>query len=225
MSYTLVLEWMPGDLYMSAVTARCTAPTSSYSIVWLPPNKVYQITLYCGSTSLVSFLVGAFRGKAWSYMRKIIFCMTLALMLCVILSGCNAKSNSENEEIDLTGFQQIYTEEMSPNEAYVTSKDDIVYYYINIYQDKNNTILVDTSSNTRLVEDQSYTIDYDKQIEKDDVKVTWTTFMGNPEATEDDQLVVADIAISSNGEVFSERKVNFAKGVLEIIVDVIDNNQ
>ena len=75
------------------------------------------------------------------------------------------------------------------------------------------------------MEDQSYTIDYDKQIEKDDVKVTWTTFMGNPEATEDDQLVVADIAISSNGEVFSERKVNFAKGVLEIIVDVIDNNQ
>ena len=71
MSYTLVLEWMPGDLYMSAVTARCTAPTSSYSVVWLPPNKVYQITLYCGSTSLVSFLVGAFRGKAWSYMKKI----------------------------------------------------------------------------------------------------------------------------------------------------------
>ena len=68
MSYTLVLEWMPGDLYMSAVTARCTAPTSSYSVVWLPPNKVYQITLYCGSTSLVSFPVGAFRGKAWSYM-------------------------------------------------------------------------------------------------------------------------------------------------------------
>ena len=70
MSYTLVLEWMPGDLYMSAVTARCTAPTSSYSVVWLPPNKVYQITLYCGSTSLVSFLVGAFRGKAWSYMSR-----------------------------------------------------------------------------------------------------------------------------------------------------------
>lgn len=74
MSYTLVLEWMPGDLYMSAVTARCTAPTSSYSVVWLPPNKVYQITLYCGSTSLVSFLVGAFRGKAWSYMKTLLSC-------------------------------------------------------------------------------------------------------------------------------------------------------
>ena len=87
MSYTLVLEWMPGDLYMSAVTARCTAPTSSYSVVWLPPNKVYQITLYCGSTSLVSFLVGAFRGKAWSYMSKRI----IALVLCagmLLLGGC-----------------------------------------------------------------------------------------------------------------------------------------
>lgn len=84
MSYTLVLEWMPGDLYMSAVTARCTAPTSSYSVVWLPPNKVYQITLYCGSTSLVSFLVGAFRGKAWSYMRKCLRCGTEMKENCAI---------------------------------------------------------------------------------------------------------------------------------------------
>lgn len=82
MSYTLVLEWMPGDLYMSAVTARCTAPTSSYSVVWLPPNKVYQITLYCGSTSLVSFLVGAFRGKAWSYMKKKALKAALAFFIC-----------------------------------------------------------------------------------------------------------------------------------------------
>ena len=93
MSYTLVLEWMPGDLYMSAVTARCAAPTSSYSVVWLPPNKVYQITLYCGSTSLVSFLVGAFRGKAWSYMNNernnttaggIGFCGLLAVAFIVL---------------------------------------------------------------------------------------------------------------------------------------------
>ena len=84
MSYTLVLEWMPGDLYMSAVTARCTAPTSSYSVVWLPPNKVYQITLYCGSTSLVSFLVGAFRGKAWSYMNSKTKKITTIGMLCAI---------------------------------------------------------------------------------------------------------------------------------------------
>lgn len=86
MSYTLVLEWMPGDLYMSAVTARCTAPTSSYSVVWLPPNKVYQITLYCGSTSLVSFLVGAFRGKAWSYMSDFELLSIVMMILAVIVT-------------------------------------------------------------------------------------------------------------------------------------------
>lgn len=106
MSYTLVLEWMPGDLYMSAVTARCTAPTSSYSIVWLPPNKVYQITLYCGSTSLVSFLVGAFRGKAWSYMNNFTFEETN--LLCIYNTGSR------------TGLIDALTEmrgELSPEEA------------------------------------------------------------------------------------------------------------
>ena len=115
MSYTLVLEWMPGDLYMSAVTARCTAPTSSYSVVWLPPNKVYQITLYCGSTSLVSFLVGAFRGKAWSYMRKMNLktnitkriSMCIALLLCLLIAGC---SNSDAGERGVTDFEHVEAE-------------------------------------------------------------------------------------------------------------------
>ena len=98
MSYTLVLEWMPGDLYMSAVTARCTAPTSSYSVVWLPPNKVYQITLYCGSTSLVSFLVGAFRGKAWSYMKKIPYIDYKAIPeFCTINEVCRLFEVSKRE--------------------------------------------------------------------------------------------------------------------------------
>ena len=96
MSYTLVLEWMPGDLYMSAVTARCTAPTSSYSVVWLPPNKVYQITLYCGSTSLVSFLVGAFRGKAWSYMKK----KDLAVAANISTYTVNKLNHGENVNTD-----------------------------------------------------------------------------------------------------------------------------
>lgn len=102
MSYTLVLEWMPGDLYMSAVTARCTAPTSSYSVVWLPPNKVYQITLYCGSTSLVSFLVGAFRGKAWSYMKTTYFRLTKGENEIMELLWREGRPLSRSEIIDLT---------------------------------------------------------------------------------------------------------------------------
>ena len=108
MSYTLVLEWMPGDLYMSAVTARCTAPTSSYSVVWLPPNKVYQITLYCGSTSLVSFLVGAFRGKAWSYMKiKRTILIILVVLSIVLIDTVQAKIFNN----EITGrFQQVDAE-------------------------------------------------------------------------------------------------------------------
>lgn len=102
MSYTLVLEWMPGDLYMSAVTARCTAPTSSYSVVWLPPNKVYQITLYCGSTSLVSFPVGAFRGKAWSYMKTTYFRLTKSENEIMELLWREGRPLSRSEIIDLT---------------------------------------------------------------------------------------------------------------------------
>ena len=102
MSYTLVLEWMPGDLYMSAVTARCTAPTSSYSVVWLPPNKVYQITLYCGSTSLVSFLVGAFRGKAWSYMNN--FTFEEINLMCIYNSGDGTRQELIEALTEMRGY-------------------------------------------------------------------------------------------------------------------------
>ncbi|GEM_PF-2770003 len=33
--------------------------------------------------------------------------------------------------------------------------------------------------------------------------------MGNPEATEEDQLRIANVSISENKKVFSERKINF----------------
>lgn len=116
MSYTLVLEWMPGDLYMSAVTARCTAPTSSYSVVWLPPNKVYQITLYCGSTSLVSFLVGAFRGKAWSYMSNITIYEDLANAIILqavkdyrmALKSLKANSRNRTAQADKAEIERFF---------------------------------------------------------------------------------------------------------------------
>lgn len=60
---------------------------------------------------------------------------------------------------------------------------------------------------------------YDKEIVKEDVMVRWTTLMGNPEAKENDQLTIAKVAIYNNGEVFSERKINFAKNAIEIIND------
>ena len=40
--------------------------------------------------------------------------------------------------------------------------------------------------------------------------------MGNPEASADDQLAIAQVSISKNGKVFSERKINFAKNISDM---------
>lgn len=46
--------------------------------------------------------------------------------------------------------------------------------------------------------------------------------MGNERAAEDDQFAVADVKLSSPDGVFSQRKINFVKGAVEIIIDTID---
>lgn len=132
MSYTLVLEWMPGDLYMSAVTARCTAPTSSYSVVWLPPNKVYQITLYCGSTSLVSFLVGAFRGKAWSYMSRHMSRQGAFLIYCVETYK-NAKHLTGKQVAELFTRYRVWDYVYSCFEALHTTGANYIVEDIDLY--------------------------------------------------------------------------------------------
>ena len=47
--------------------------------------------------------------------------------------------------------------------------------------------------------------------------IEWTTVMGKPNPTEDDQLSIAYVSISENGEVFSKRKISFANRAIEII--------
>jgi hypothetical protein len=144
----------------------------------------------------------------------------------LIFAACSSKSEEKGSNLISTeNAKLIYEETLSPNEAYVASSEDVVYYYIKIYQDKNNKIIVKASSNSALSEDMQYTLDYDKQIAKEDVKVSWTTLMGNPEPSEDDQISTAKVSISNSGTVFSERKINFAKKAIEIVVDAMNHNK
>ena len=151
--------------------------------------------------------------------RKTVFLISAFMSIIVILSGCSAQSSALTDDATL-----IYEETVSPNAAYTTSDDDIVNYYIKVYQDNDFTIVVDADSNSPLLEEQQYTINYDKQIAKEDVSVRWSTLMGNPEATEDDQLAIAKVAISADGKIFSERNINFAKNAIEVVVDTINKN-
>lgn len=150
-----------------------------------------------------------------------LFLLSLVLMLAV---GCSVqnKDNNDSSIIDTTNEKLVYEESISPNKDYVTSSEDVVNYKIQIFQDKENKIIVNADSNSKLFDKIQYVVEYDKQITKEDIKVKWTTFMGNSEHTKDDQLAVADISIYSNGEVFSQRKINFVNKGMEIVVDAIN---
>ncbi len=70
-----------------------------------------------------------------------------------------------------------------------------------------------------------YVVEYDKEISESDVNITWTTLMGNTEYTEDDNLAIAHVSLSENNEVFSERTINFVKGAMEIVTEMIEKNK
>ena len=145
------------------------------------------------------------------------------LLLLATLASCSSEHAADDVVPGPTTL--IYEETMSPNEAYVTSKEELVTLEIQIYQGKDDTILVDARSNSPLIKDQQYSVPFDRQISKENIRVTWTTMMGSPEPAEEDQLMVADIAILLDGEVVSEQKVNFGTNAMEIVTEAIDQAQ
>ena len=56
-----------------------------------------------------------------------------ALAIMFSVSGCTSKS-SANDSIDTDEAVLIHEETVSPNEKYVESEDDIIYYNIDICQ-------------------------------------------------------------------------------------------
>lgn len=163
----------------------------------------------------------------WSVMkmtnkRTAVFSLLLLLLLAT-LASCSSEHAADDVVPGPTTL--IYEETMSPNEAYVSSKEELVTLEIQIYQSKDDTILVDARSNSPLIKDQQYSVPFDRQISKENIRVTWTTMMGSPEPAEEDQLMVADIAILLDGEVVSEQKVNFGTNAMEIVTEAIDQAQ
>ena len=145
------------------------------------------------------------------------------MSICILLIGCTHTDVNDNATNLLSG-DLILKDQVSPNKDYVTEEKDIVYYTVEIYQNEKNTIIVNTSSNSGFFEPIQYTVDFNKPITEDDVEIKWTTLMGNPDPSEDDQLAIADIVLKSEGNTFSERKVNFANGGIEIFFDALDKN-
>lgn len=157
--------------------------------------------------------------------RKHSFLLSMILLAILLLSGCSSGSSDTSSALISTDkMQLIDSQTVYPNPQDTASKEDRVYYTVEVYQEKDNTILVQADSNFKLFEKTQYTVDFDQTITKSDVSIKWTTLMGSTESSQDDELAVADISLLHNGTVFSEKKINFVTKAIDIVVDSIDKN-
>lgn len=149
----------------------------------------------------------------------------ITLLATLLLSGCfSDSSDAASALVSTDKMQLIDSQTVYPNPQDTADKEDRVYYTVEVYQDKDNTILVQADSNFKLFEKTQYTVDFDQVLTKADVSIRWTTLMGSTEATQDDELAIADISLSHGGTVFSEKKINFVTKAIDIVVDGIEKN-
>ena len=147
------------------------------------------------------------------------FILVLFLICPLMIGGCS-QGETETDLLANNDESLIYEETISPNEDYVSSQDDIVYYTIRFYQDEDDKITVTADSNALLFEKMEYEVPADVRISKENIEITWTTMMGNPDASKEDQLAIAQVKISIDEEVLDERKINFASNAFDIITKI-----
>lgn len=157
--------------------------------------------------------------------RSHVIFLFITLLAVLLLSGCSSgSSDAASSLVSTDKMQLIDSQTVYPNPQDTADKEDRVYYTVEVYQDKDNTILVQADSNFKLFEKTQYTVDFDQVLTKADVSIRWTTLMGSTEATQDDELAIADISLSYGGTVFSEKKINFVTKAIDIVVDSIEKN-
>lgn len=157
--------------------------------------------------------------------RSHVIFLFITLLAVLLLSGCSSgSSDAASSLVSTDKMQLIDSQTVYPNPQDTANKEDRVYYTVEVYQDKDNTILVQADSNFKLFEKTQYTVDFDQVLTKADVSIRWTTLMGGTEATQDDELAIADISLSHGGTVFSEKKINFVTKAIDIVVDGIEKN-
>lgn len=141
-----------------------------------------------------------------------------ALCNCMLLIGMTKSKEKTTIPKDAS---LIHEETVSPNKDYITDEKDLVNYTIRIYQEKNNDIIVYAESNSPLFDEAQYIVTCDHTITADDIQIKWTTLMGSTEASEDDEIGLADVSISKDGEVFSEKTISFVAKAVNAVTDVI----
>ena len=145
---------------------------------------------------------------------KKIFTGMLVLALLASLIGCSAETITS---ADTSASNLIYENTISPNEKYIAQESD----NIQVYQEENG-VKVASSSNSAFSQAMSYQVETSEPITKENINVQWQTLMGNTEDSKGDQFAVADVTISVQGKVISERKVSFIGKALDMAADAIE---
>jgi hypothetical protein len=149
-------------------------------------------------------------------------------LLCIIalsvlsFFGCSVKGDNESDFVSTADARLLFRDTVSPNKEYAEDDSDIVYYTVEIYQNADNTVIVNADSNSEFYDKTQYVLEFDKEISEADIDVEWTTVMGNTEPAKDDQLAAAQVSVYENGEIVSRRKINFFKNGIDIIIDYVD---
>ena len=143
----------------------------------------------------------------------------LVLVLALSFTVCSTETSTTT---DASSSNLIYENTISPNEKYIEQESDKVFYTIQIYQEENG-VKVASSSNSAFSQAMSYQVETSEPITKEDITVQWRTLMGNTEDSQKDQFAVADVTISAQGKVISQRKVSFIGKALDMAADAVEN--
>ena len=147
-------------------------------------------------------------------MKKLTAVLTALCLACaLVLLGCGATSAGT----------VIFEETISPNEKYVSSEADVVYYTVRVTQAAPGTATVSAESNSGFFEPVSYEVACDGELSADDVSVEWTTLMGNPEPSEDDQIAVAVVSVNTGDGGTDEHKISLVTRALEMAAEAAPN--
>ena len=138
----------------------------------------------------------------------------MALLLAFALFGCSPEADAQPSDMELRAEETI-----SPNEAFVEDEADVVEYTVEVYQGEDNGILVRATSNSAFFAPLQYEVEHDQKISESDVSVEWTTLMGDPIPSEDDQLAIAVVSIADEGDTFCQLKISLVNKAIEMIVD------
>ena len=150
---------------------------------------------------------------------KNFFAGMLILTFLLAAAGCSTETSTST---DASSSNLIYETTISPNEKYVEKESDKVFYTIQVYQEETG-VKVSSSSNSAFSQAMSYQVETSEPITKEDITVQWQTLTGSTEDSKGDQFAVADVTISVQGKVISERKVSFIGKALDMAADAIEN--